>query len=397
MKETMLELKKRGNHVGLVHTIEGKTSLSYTSAALNDKEDSLVFRYLDSFTKESIYNKYAPLSSSQDPSWIPHETATSLIEKSRNELVQALSNATSLFQNDTLNKFHHIIILSAGVAPNNNIKDMKNEISGIIKEYTSTVSNVQWRGVDIGASIPPSGNLYNWKGFLFPSFSPIIIQLRIRNAEQPFSFPLTESEWKIPLSITGRTYAPWDSVLVYTGIDSEGKQTGSVAVLPLIYRTPADSGLAKIWANDKEHITDNEDIYPGGTFGILTKATYFQATIKSVIEDDHTKMCPYLNDDEIFAPKTAIVKNVLSVKKSVVSITNGILNITTPKNYTTLKVVDLSGRVLLSIDIKKFRIGSSGFKIPMNLLLKKFASKKITVVLLGDGTEIITLLCGGVL
>lgn len=165
----------------------------------------------------------------------------------------------------------------------------------------------------------------------------------------------------------------------------------------MIFKFFADSGLAKIWANDKDHIADNEEIYPGGTFGILTKATYFQATIKSIIEDDHSKMCPYLNDDEIFAPKTAIVKKFVNAKKSTISLTNGILNITTPRNFTTLKIIDLSGRVLFSIDIKIFRTGISGFKIPMNLFMTKFASRKITLVLSGDGTEIITLLCGGVL
>lgn len=397
MKETILELKKLGNHIGLVHTIEGKTPLIFSSAALNDKEDSLVIRYLDSFNKESMYNRYAPLTSSPDPSWIPHETSTSIIEKSRNELLQTLGKASSLLQNDTVNKYHHIIILSAGSAPDNNLINMNADISEFIKKYSLTASGVQWRGVDIGASIPLSNTLYNWKNFLFPSFSPIIIQLRISNTQQPFSFPLTENDWKKPLSITGSTSAQWDSVLVFTGIDSEGRQTGTVNIKPMVFKFFADSGLAKIWANDNEHIADNEEIYPGGTFGILTKATYFQATVKSIMEDDHTKTCPYLNDDEIFAPKSAIQKKAVSIKKSVISLTNGILNITTPRNFTTLKIIDLSGRVLLSMDIKKFRTGISGFKIPMSLFMTKFASRKITLVLSGDGTEIITLLCGGVL
>jgi hypothetical protein len=397
MKETILELKKLGNHIGLVHTIEGKTSLSFSSAALNDKEDSLILQYLNSFTKESMYNRYAPLTSSPDPSWIPHETSTSIIEKSRTELLQTLSKASSLLQNDTINKYHHIILLSAGSAPDNNLINMNTGISEITKGYSLTAPGVQWRGIDIGASFPLSNTLYTWKHYLFPSFSPIIIQLRISNTQQPFSFPLTENDWKKPLSITGRTSAQWDSVLVFTGIDSEGKQTGTVNIKPMVFKFFADSGLAKIWANDKEHIADNEEIYPGGTFGILTKATYFQATLKSIIEDDHTKTCPYLNDDEIFAPKSAIKNQVVPVKKSIISLANGVLNITTPRNFTTLKIIDLSGRVLLSIDIKKYRTGITGFRIPMNQLLTKFASRKITIVLSGDGTEIITHLCGGVL
>ncbi len=396
MKEIMLELKKRGNHVGLIHTIEGKSSFSYTTTAFSDIEDSLIFLYLDSFNQETMYNKYAPLYSTPEPAWIPHEIPTSLIEQSRNEFVSSFSKASTLLQNDTVTKFHHIILLSSGNSPFDNLKDMKNEISGIIKNNTFTISAAQWRGVDFG-TIPQSSNLFMWKYFYFPSFRPTIIQLRIRNAQQPFSFPMAENDWKKPISITGRTDTEWDSTFVFTGIDGDGKQTGSVTVQPLVYRIHADSGLAKIWANDKDHIADNEDIYPGGTFGILTKSTYFQATIKNIVEDDHTKTCPYLNDDEIFAPKTAVRKSVHNVSKSTISIANGVLNITTPRNFSTLKIIDLSGRVLLSIDIKIFRTGISGFKIPMNLLLTKFASRKLTLVLSGDGTEIITLLCGGVL
>jgi hypothetical protein len=46
--------------------------------------------------------------------------------------------------------------------------------------------------------------------------------------------------------------------------------------------------MVKLWANDESHLTDKEEIYPAGTFGIVNKAAFLQATIDNKSDDIFT-------------------------------------------------------------------------------------------------------------
>lgn len=127
----------------------------------------------------------------------------------------------------------------------------------------------------------------------------------------------------------------------------------------------------------------------------MTKATYFQATIKSIAENS-SKTVVFLNDDEIFAPRTSVKNLSKIVLKPQISFHNGILNISTNKMYSTLKVFDLNGKVLLCLDLKRYQTGNGNFRIPLAALLAKIGNRKLIVKLMGNSIETFTFFCGGV-
>lgn len=262
IKSTILELKKLGNHVGLIHTVEGQSSLNFCSKSLSANEDSSILEYLNTFNEMDMYEKYAPFVTSSTPAWVPKEINSSVIEQSRNELSISLTKAKELLKSSAANQFHHIVMLSEGVAPYDNRKNMSEDFKSLLDSITVATDNVQWRGVDVNTSFLHN-NLYSWREFSFPSFSPITIQLKLKNFQQPYTFSLNQNVWSQALTISARTVAAWDSTLYWMGFDGAGKETATIKVLPTVYSIYADSALAKIWADDENHIAEDEEIYPG--------------------------------------------------------------------------------------------------------------------------------------
>jgi hypothetical protein len=393
IKQTMLELNKLGNSFGLIHLIEGQSGYSYCSKVLNIKEDSTILAYLDSFNEIDMYKKYADNSFGSNPSWIPVISSSSVIEQSRNELVTTLTKAKSLFNFKISPQFHHIVILTNGNAPAENMKNMSEELKTITDSLTIAAINVQWRGVDINNSFP-TYNLYQWRGFLFPSFSPVLVQLRIKSADQNYSFALNQNVWSLQFSTIARSSAPWDTTLYWIGLDGAGKQTATIEEHPIVFSTHADSALAKIWASDEDHIAESEEIYPGGTFGILTKATYLQATINSIAEND-SRTIPYLGDEEIFASRTPVTNKAKLTIKPVICFRDGILDIKIETKYTKLKIFDLNGRQLLCLELSRYRTADGHFKIPLSMILAGKGRGKLLVVLTGKDIDRYTLIIGG--
>ncbi|NLG15989.1 MAG: hypothetical protein GX556_01515 [Fibrobacter sp.] len=393
LKNTMVNLRKLGNPCGLIHVIEGQNGTAYSSKAISLAEDSSIMKYLDSVNEEEIYKKYSGTTPESDPLWIPDEGNSSSFEQSRNDLISALQKASSLLKKAGSGKLRHILLVSAGGIHYGSQKDMSEELGTILDGITVGAASAQWHGVNIGSTFPAS-NLYLWNGFLFPSFSPAVVRLRIKSAEQNYDFQLSQNIWSTPLKFTGRVSASWDTVFYLTGFDEAGKQTSTIEIKPIVYSFHADSALAKLWAGDKNHIAETEEEYPGGTFGILTKATFFQATKNSIVESSSRNVA-FLSDEEIFAPKTPVKNRATQSVKPFVLYRNGVLQISSADKYQTLKIYDLNGKLLLSLELSRFRTSGSTLTIPLAKMLGNRGKGKLVLVFTGKRAGSFTLLCGG--
>ncbi|MBN1309167.1 MAG: hypothetical protein JXA18_14685 [Chitinispirillaceae bacterium] len=386
IRETISELHRLGNSCALIHSIEGNNHYAFESKGINSISDSSLIAYLQSMNEMALFEKYRN-EPAEPPDWVVEENENeTVIQKARDEFLNAISDAGDLLSSESGKDFRHIIMISIGTASNTYLEDLHESISldndGITVFYQSVPG---WRGVDITASLPAS-KLFPWSNYSFPAFSPVTIQLSVSNADQPFSFPLKKQSWEAALTFTARTAAAWDTILTWTGFDSEGKPTRTITEQPQVFRHHADSGLAKLWAGDHSHIAEKEEIYPGGTFGILTKATYLQAT-KENIADDISRSVPYLTDDEIQASRSSSVSNRIhaSQRKTALRIIHGNLHIFSPRQFTALKVFDLQGRLLLHLDLKNYASPTGGFIIPLGKFLKTRRFNMLVIQLSGKG------------
>lgn len=387
------ELKKLGNHSGLIHCIEGRSGPIYLTSAFDDKNDSLIFDYLNSFTESTLYDTYVKKSSEILPSWIPNQGNSSPLELSRNDFLSTFTTAKSLLSNSASSQYKHIVLITAGSAKNGTLKSYSDELNAITDSVTFTFKSAAWYGVDLQNTFSQKG-LFLWRGYMFPSFSPVLIQLRIKSAIQPFSFSINQNTWGQPYTLSARVMSLWDTVFSWTGFDDAGVSTATIEEKPYLFKSHADSGIAKLWADDENHIAEKDEVYPGGTFGILTKATYFQATVENISDLDQSSI-PFLSDEEIYAPRTRVVKTKITHFKPSIILRKGVLTIEAVKDYSILKIMDLSGKVILSIDLKKYKTVNGAYSIPLAALLQKFGKRKLLGILIGSSTQTFSIDIGG--
>ena len=387
IRETITALNKLGNPCALVHTVDGGNRYAFVSDELTGGTDSSATEYLKSMNEMDLYERYKD-EAEPPPDWaVTENSSTTAIEKSRNEFITALTDAESLLAESKNAEFRHIVVITAGSVPNNNYpKDLSESISSILDSTSIDLRSVSWQGVDI-AAVQSGAPLYSWSNYRFPAFNPVTIQLSVTNTERPYSFPLAGSDWGSALTFTARTGPSWDTVLQWEGFDAEGTPTRTITEQPAVFRFHADSGLAKLWAGDGDHIAESEVVYPGGTFGILTKATFLQATTEDVA-DDISSTVPFLSDDEIYAPRTDAAENKRPElnRRFSLRLTNGILQISNPGDFTTLSVFDLQGRLLIKINLERYRTSGNHYSIPLAQLLKRNGLRMCVIRLSGNGT-----------
>lgn len=387
IKQTVAALNKLGNSCALLHSIDGNDRYAFISDGLVDSTDSEVTEYLESMNELDIYDRYKDEESSS-PDWIVTEQGnTTVIERSRNEFITALTDAKDILSKSGSVSFKHIVVITTGNAPDNHLKDFSESTGELLDSISIDLRSVSWRGVDM-ATIETEKKIYSWNDFRFPAFNPVTLQLTVTNAEQPYSFPLDSDDWKTALTFTARTGPTWDTLLQWEGFDAEGTPTRTITETPTVFRFHADSGLAKLWAGDGDHIAESEAIHPGGTFGILTKATFLQATTADMSEELSSTV-PFLSDDEIYAPREISAKNKKAKinRKVSLRLTNGILHISNPGTFTTLSVFDLQGRLLMQIDLENYRRSINNYLIPLARLLKRNGLRMSVLRLSGNGTS----------
>jgi hypothetical protein len=372
LRSAMEALHRLGNACALIHSIEGSDSYAFKSRSINSLADSSAISYLKSINETALFENYRKAPDAT-PDWAVQENGnTTVIQHARDEFLGILSEAQTMLRNDPKKDFRHIVLVTIGGTEDSYHKDLHDQVTLDGDSISIDPDNSIWRGVDIAATLPPRNSLYQWSEYRFPAFSPVTIQLTIRNAAQPFSFPLNKNTWQQAMTFTARTLADWDTVLTWTGFDATGKPTKTIDEHPCVFSCFADSALAKLWAGDNNHIAEKEEVFPGGTFGILTKATYLQATSAN-IADETDRTVPFLSDEEILAPRSATIRKQTSPKAPamIACIINGDLHLKTPGQPSGLRIFDLQGKVLLDISIERYRTSDGGFTVPLSRLLKK--------------------------
>jgi hypothetical protein len=240
-------------------------------------------------------------------------------------------------------------------------------------------------------------SLIQWGSFYFPAFTPLSVKLKINTADQSYSFPFSTVDMS-NFAVSARISGAWDTMLTWMGYDQNGNVTSTLAASPVVFRVPMDSGATKLWAHDDSHIAEVEETYPGGTFGIVTKSTFLQATIQDASTISSNGV-PFLEDFEILAPRTSQKSPVKAVANHGMSFSfhDGILTLTNAGELRKLEVFDLSGKLLASIDLRAYRISNGQYRIALRTILNLTGHRVLLVKLIGPAFQkTIKLIPGGV-
>lgn len=393
---TLRKLSSRGYECGLLHSVEGRKKLAFKTSSLSDSSAGGAVEYLNTFTEQYLYERYVEEAAAL-PAWVPRETTGRTdIQKARDELIDLVETATSLMPGSRVDH-RHIIISSVGRVPNFHRTDLDEEIDSLVDGYTIAANSTEWRGVHVSRSMPSVWvqKLVSWHGYFFPAFAPVSVQIRLANRSQPYYFPLSAAEGTT-FSMSARTSRGWDTTFQWIGYDPDGEITAVHETKPVLFEAESDSGLAKLWAGDESHLAEKEEVYPGGTYGVVTKATFLRAGTDDLRNEDWESV-PYLADDEIMAPRTSLMDRRVALKEGVtVTWHSGTLRIRGNPDLRTLKIFDHRGRLVMSVSLERFRRGAT-FRIPLRSILGASAPSILVVVVEGGGVRArFTLTPGGV-
>ncbi|MBN2036670.1 MAG: hypothetical protein JW768_08020 [Chitinispirillaceae bacterium] len=383
IRSAVKTLQNRGYQCGLVHSVEGDAVAPFQTRSLNDSGTQQIIDYLSQFDEQTLFTRY---SKAPDPlpSWVPREvTAESLIEKARSDFLSHVDYSATLLKDFT--DYRHIVLVTTGDPKAPYSKNLKDTLTELLDSVTIDMRFALWRGVDIGASVPAGTDqrIRTYLGFRFPMFFPATVELSISNGQNPYLFPLDGVNPGV-FAITARAVEQWDTVFNWKGLDSEGAMTARFSAKPFIFRTENDSGLAKVWAKDESHLAEIEEIFPGGTFGIVTKATFLQAT-RDNISEMVAQGVPFLTDEEIKVRRTGITS---LKKKGVLSgistrYARGVLCITSATPLSHVEFFDLSGKKLGSVSLARFVTGKGSYSIPVATFLFLKTRKIVLVKIVG--------------
>jgi hypothetical protein len=396
--QTVTLLQKRGYRCALLHSIEGKSGLAYQTTVINDSSDSQINSYLATFNEQALFAVYNN-QSGPTPGWVPTNAGSaSVIQTAQNDFLSLLRAGVKLLA-DTTVAFRHVVLVSAGDATSPYATDFRENTDSILAHTSIDPSNSQWRGVDMTASLPSASDqsLIQWGPFYFPAFTPLSVKLKINSTDLSYSFPFASVDMS-DFAVSARTSGGWDTTLTWMGYDQNGNVTSTQTFSPVVFRVPMDSGAAKLWAHDDSHIAEVEETYPGGTFGIVTKSTFLQATIQDVSTISSNGV-PFLEDFEILAPRTSQRSQAKSVARHgmLFSFHDGILTLTNVGELRRLEVFDLSGKLLASIDLRAYRIANGQYRIALRTILNLTGHRVLLVKLIGPAFQkTIKLIPGGV-
>ncbi len=370
MKAAIQTLRKRGYRCGFVHLIEGENVPAFQTREINDSSAVAAMNYLSQFDEQYLFSKYSD-QPDPTPSWLPLQVAEeSFIDRTRNDFVVQVASARRLMNDKTC--FHHIILTSVGNVPSAFPMILQDTLTALLDSATIDMFSAQWRGVNIAATIPPGMNfkLVPYLGYKFPMFFPATVQLSVYNNDQPFLFPL-DGVHPGSFAVSLRMQTPWDTVFHWAGFAVNGEKTAEYSMTPNRFQIPMDSGTVKVWAKDENHLTDKEEIYPSGTFGIVTKAAFLQATINNT-SSDIVKNIPFLQDNEIHAPRTRIA-SFLKIRTAApdikIELRQGILSIASSCGIAKIEFFDLQGRLIGTLDPSRLKTGKNHYRIPLKMLL----------------------------
>jgi hypothetical protein len=387
VKSAVRTLQKRGYRCGLIHSIEGDSTLAFQSRAIDENSGQAIIDYLSKFDEQYLFSKY---SNAPDPLpvWVPRQvTAEALIEKARSDFLSQISYSVKLLRDFA--DYRHIVVLSTGNPPAPYSKNIQDTLTQLLDSATVDLYDAVWRGVDMRESIPAETKqkLKPYLGFYFPMFFPATVQLSVANGPNPYLFPLDGIK-PGSFAVTIRAADQWDTVFNWKGFASDGEITATYSSRPMIFTPENDSGLAKVWAKDESHLTEIEEIYPGGTFGIVTKATYLQATIND-ISPAVARGVPFLQDEEIHVQRTGIIAAKKRCAAAGISAryARGVLLITAPVPLSRIEFYDLTGRKIGVVSLDRFAWGQGSFRIALNTLGFLKARKMVVMKIIGGSVQ----------
>jgi hypothetical protein len=391
MKTAMKDLSKRGYRCGLIHTLEGQPASGFRTDSLTLESGPQAIAYLDSFAEQQLYNAYQYQADALPPWSVTEAPGQTVVQASRNEFVSMLIGSSRLLY-DTSVTFRHIVLESVGDGSLGEKKSYRELVDSLLKKITVDYTTADWRGIDVAATFltPYDQNLTMWGAYYFPLFRATSIVLSVATETQPYLF--TFKGWAADsTAISARTMGAWDTVFHWTGYDDKGEVTGRFVTTPLVYRVDGDSGLAKLWARDDSHISEKEEVYPSGVFGIVTKASYLQAGPGSAVQDTSATV-PFLRDYEILPrPVDSIEIPYISVRRQVVAparedfsaeLRRGVLSVTFPRPITSIEVFDLRGRLMARFDAAALQRSGNTVRV---LLPKRTGCSVYVVKIIGKG------------
>lgn len=390
LKQIVEEMAPRGHRFGLYRSAPGYTDAFHPPAVLGSDGYKALLAYLDAFTEQRLYADYKDYEDKSLPWATKPWNDSGDIVKSRQDFLATLARIRDRFGNDP-DALKHIAMIGFGGAPSTliDLKDPK-AIEAVLDSVTLSNVLAPWLGVDFGSVLATKANqdlrplqlesplAVGLPPLLFPVFQPTSVEYRAFTATRSHAVVMPFSRAAQRQAVI-KAATPFHDSLQLQGIDALGRKTRILPLLPRMLRTPADSGLARLWAADPDRIAEDSEVEMGMRYGILTKGSYWGASVEDArtVQPEGTPVLP---------------KVVRAGSAGSFRLEAGLLRITPPADLAlassnsiapVLEIYDLRGKLVLRISLAAYRRGA-GFDVPL-AALERLGKGRWYLVLRGKG------------
>lgn len=358
-----------GNQVGMVHSIQYRKPEVFHLCKKNSAALGVLTGYLSQMNENYFLN-----SGYYEQDYYPDDPKDTLTDSSRTDFLNSITIVKGLYSNGQ-GIMKHLIILTCGPIRKTSDIITLEELEPLLKDVSVYSEGSLWKDVSF-TNVQYSSlkrELIPMNSFMVPQFRPNSIILQVENSAKKYSFPLAAT---IPsFSFIAKSDSAWSQNLTWFGFDVKGNPFDTVTTVAKLYNEELDTGLVKLWAADKQRISEKQEKEIEATYGVISSEysmriypTFSDDTIKGFapVYNYYVKKGPFVNIKNK-TEKSGI--SIFAVRKNTLRI-----KLTDSKKIRRLKIYSLSGTVIADINPESFVSKFGYYLIP----LEKILSSKVS-------------------
>lgn len=361
-----------GNQAGMVHSIQYRKPEVFPLCKKNSSALGVLTGYLSQINENYFLN-----SGYYEHDYYPDDPKDTLTDSSRTDFLNNMNIVKGLYSNGQ-GIMKHLIILTCGPIRKTSDIITIEELEPLLKDVSVYSEGSLWKDVSFTnvQFCSLKRELIKMNSFMVPQFRPNSIILQVENSAKKYLFPLAAN---IPsFTFVAKSDSAWSPNLTWFGYDLKGNPFDTVSTVAKLYNAEQDTGLVKLWAADKQRISEKQEKEIEATYGVIS-SDYSMRIYQSFSDDTIKNFAPVYN---YFARNVSNLKfnNKTRTDISTFEITKNSIRIefTDNSKIQRIKIYSLSGKIIADINPESFISKSGGYIIP----LEKILSSKVACMVL---------------
>lgn len=368
-----------GNQIGMVHSIQYRKPDVFPLCKKNSAAFTVLNSYLSQIDADYIINSgyYEEITA---------PTGDTMFDSSRAEFMKSMTIVKGLYSNGA-GIMKHLIIVTCGPIRNSTDIITMEELDPLLNGISVYSENAYWKDVSFanveGSAL--SRDLTQMNGFYVPEFRPSSLILEVTNSAKRYSFPMSINQKAF--TIIAKSEGDWNQKMVWYGYDRNGEVFDTASSMAAIYDSKMDTGLVKLWAANKERLSEKLETGIAAQYGVISEDYSMRVYDSNKGNDSvmgYATTHDYYSPDQPLPVKNDLFKNV----RFICTLKNRILKIALPGNeeIKRIKIYSLTGTLIAEVNPALFKTASE-YLIPLKAIFTSKISSMVVITVEGKSSR----------